>query len=309
MWGPQDDADSIRALHTALDRGVNFIDTAQVYGQGHSEAIVGRVLQERSDEIYVATKVPQVPGLTWPTPDDADPTAYIPASYLIERCEASLRRLKRETIDVYQVHTWASAFNLRDEWFEAMEKLRRQGKIRAVGVSVPDTAPDCVIGALVQGRVDAVQVIYNLFEQAPQRNLFPVCQAHDVAVIARVPFDEGALTGKFTYETTFPEGDLRRRYFRGDNLRAVVDRTEAIRAFKDERHPEMAMAEYALRFCLSHPAVTTVIPGMRTPRQAEMNTAAGDGALLPEEEVDAARRFAWRKDFWREEVEAEPQEA
>jgi aryl-alcohol dehydrogenase-like predicted oxidoreductase len=304
MWGPQDDTESVRALHAALDRGVNFIDTAQGYGKGHSEEIIGRVLRERSEEIYVATKVPPVPGSPWPPPADADPQALFPASYLIEACEGSLRRLGREAIDVYQFHTWAASFNLHDAWHEAMQKLKAQGKIRAVGASVPDTTPENVIGALAQGRVDAVQVIYNLFEQVPAQNLFPVCERLGTGVIVRVPFDESALTGKLTKETTFPEGDVRRRYFRGNNLGAVVDRVEEIRAFKDTRHPGLPMAAYALQFCLSHPAVSTVIPGMRTPRQAEMNTAAGDFAPLSRDELEALRQFAWRKDFWHEEVEA-----
>jgi aryl-alcohol dehydrogenase-like predicted oxidoreductase len=310
MWGPQDDAESVRALHTALDHGVNFIDTAQGYGDGHSETVIGRVLAERSgDEIYVATKVPPRPGHGWPPPPDADATDVFPSDYFIEACEQSLRRLGRDHLDVYQFHTWVSGFNQQDEWKESMAKLKEQGKVRAVGVSVPDTTPANVIGSLVEGVVDSVQVIYNLFDRVPEWNLFPVCEHVGTAVIVRVPFDEGALTGKFTAETTFPEGDVRRHYFRGANLREVVRRVEEIRRFKDRRHPEMSLAEYALRFCLGHPAVSTVIPGTRTPRQAEMNTAAGDGNPLGEEERAELRAFAWRKDFWNEEVEPAPEGA
>ncbi len=305
MWGPQDDDESVRALHTALDRGVNFIDTAQGYGKGHSEEIIGRVLAERGgDEIYVATKVPPRPGYGWPPPLDADANDVFPSDYIIEACEQSLRRLGRNHLDVYQFHTWVPGFNVQDEWKETMAKLKQQGKIRAVGVSVPDTTPANVIGSLAEGTVDAVQVIYNLFDRVPEWNLFPACERHGTAVIVRVPFDEGALTGKFTAETTFPEGDVRRHYFRGENLRETVRRVEEIRAFKDRRHPDLAMAEYALRFSLSHPAVSTVIPGMRNPRQAEMNTAAGDADALSPEERAELRAFAWRKDFWNEEVEA-----
>ena len=189
-----------------------------------------------------------------------------------------------------------------DAWFEAMCRLREQGKIRAIGVSVPDTSPDMVIGALAAGRVQSVQVIYNIFEQYPRWNLFPVCARLGAAVIVRVPFDEGALTGKLTGTTTFPEGDVRRHYFRGRNLPAVVRRVAAVEEFKERRHPGMPLPEYALRFCLSHPAVGTVIPGIRSERQAEMNCAASDGTLLPEEELAAVERFAWRKDFWHDEV-------
>jgi aryl-alcohol dehydrogenase-like predicted oxidoreductase len=303
MWGPQDDQESIRALHRALDLGVNFIDTAQGYGKGHSEELIGKVLKERSEQVYVGTKVPPYPGSPWPPPEDADAAAIFPASYLVAECEKSLRRLGRERVDIYQFHTWATAFNVRDEWFEAMSQLKRQGKIAAIGVSVPDTSPDDIIGALALGRVDVVQVIYNVFEQYPRWNLFPVCQRLGTAVIVRVPFDEGSLTGKLTLGTTFPEGDVRRHYFRGRNLPAVVQRVEAIRKFKDTRHPGMLMPEYALRFCLSHPAVSTVIPGIRTVRQAEANIAPSDGMLLPMEELKEMERLAWRKDFWHVEVD------
>lgn len=302
MWGPQDDADSIRALHRAIDLGVNFIDTAQGYGKGHSEELIGKVLKERSEEIYVATKVPAKPGSKWPLPENANANEFFPASYIIEQCEGSLRRLQRDHLDIYQFHTWATAFNVQDEWFEAMAKLKQQGKIHAIGVSVPDTTPDNVIGALALDRVQSVQVIYNIFEQYPQWNLFPVCEKHGIGVIVRVPFDEGALTGKYTAQTTFPEGDVRRRYFRGRNLPAVINRVEKIREFKNKRHRHMSMAEYALHFCLSHSAVNTVIPGIRNVQQAEMNLAASDGLWLDSNELQELKQFAWRKDFWHEEV-------
>jgi aryl-alcohol dehydrogenase-like predicted oxidoreductase len=185
-----------------------------------------------------------------------------------------------------------------------MARLKQQGKVRAVGVSVPDMTPDNVIGSLARGEVDAVQVIYNLFDQYPRRNLFPVAERFGTAIIVRVPFDEGALTGKYTPGTIFPEGDVRQHYFRGNNLPAVVERVEEIRVIKDRRHPAMSMAEYALRFALSHAAVSTVIPGMRTPAQAAMNTAAADGVWLPTDELNELESVAWRKDFWNEEIGA-----
>ncbi|CAN5592800.1 aldo/keto reductase [soil metagenome] len=303
MWGPQDDSDSVKALQVALDKGVNLIDTAQGYGKGHSESVIGQVLRDRSgDDVYVATKVPPRPGYGWPPPEDADVMEVFPPSHIIGEAEKSLRRLGREALDVYQFHTWASAFNLRDEHFEAMARLKEQGKIRAVGVSVPDTTPDNVIGALARGLVDSVQVIYNIFEQYPRRNLFPVCDRLGIALIVRVPFDEGALTGKFTRDTSFAEGDVRRHYFRGGNLGAVVDAVEAIKEIKERSHPKMPMAEYALRFALSHDAVSTVIPGMRNPRQAELNAAAGDGSRLALKILGELEAAAWRKDFWNEEV-------
>lgn len=302
MWGVQDDNLSIEALHKAIELGVNFIDTAKGYGKGHSEEIIGKVLKEHKETIFVATKIPPVEGTQWPPPNDQDVMKSFPPQYIIENCESSLKRLQRDWIDVYQFHTWASAFNLMDEWFEAMSKLKEQGKIRAIGVSVPDNIPENVIGALALDKIDAVQVIYNIFEQHPQWNLFPVCSRLNIPVIVRVPFDEGALTGKYTLETRFSNEDVRKYYFRGNNLSAVINHVEEIKRFKDKFYPDMPLAQYALRFCLSHNSVSTVIPGIRNPLQAELNTEASDGELLSKLELELLKSFAWRKDFWNEEV-------
>ncbi len=304
-WGPQDDEESLRALHRAVDLGVNFIDTAQGYGSGHSEELIGRLLKERREEVFVATKVPPSPGTPWPPADDADVDRSYPPRYIIKRCEESLRRLRREVIDVYQFHTWASAFNPRDEWYEAIAKLIEAGKIRAAGVSVPDKTPDCVIGALALGKIQVVQVIYNIFEQYPQWNLFPVCERLGIGVIVRVPLDEGALAGTYRPTTVFSEGDMRRHYFRGGNLATVVKRVARVKRFKNTRHPEMPLAEYALRFCLSHSTPGTVIPGIRSVGQAEANVAAADGRRLGSRELEELKSFAWRKDFWTEEFTIE----
>jgi aryl-alcohol dehydrogenase-like predicted oxidoreductase len=306
MWGPQDDNESIKALHKAIDLGVNFIDTAQGYGSGHSEELVGKVLKERKEEIYVATKVPPKGYSPWPPPDNYDSRKSFPGDYIMEECEKSLKRLQRDYVDVYQFHTWASAFNIGDEWYEAMSKLKQLGKIRAIGVSVHDTTPDSVLASLVNGRVDAVQVIYNIFEQYPQFNLLPIAEQTGTAIIVRVPFDEGSLTGKFTPQTTFPEGDVRKHYFRGSNLPAVIKKVKEIEEFKNNKgHKNWPMPEYALRFCLSHSAVSTVIPGIRNVKQAELNCAVGDGIWLDKNELEELKKLYWRKDFWHEEATLE----
>lgn len=302
MWGPQDDQESVKALHKAIDLGVNFIDTALGYGKGHSEEVIGNVLQSRTENLFVATKVPPIPGCPWPVPDDYDINDAYPADHIIGECEKSLKRLKRDYVDIYQFHTRTPSFNIEDGWFAAMQKLKADGKIRAIGVSVHDTTPDAVIGSLINERVESIQVIYNIFEQYPRKNLLPVCKKMGVAVIVRVPFDEGALTGKFTEETKFAEGDVRQHYFRGNNLSAVIDRVNQIDKFKEINHPGMPIAEYALRFCLSDLAVSTVIPGIRNIRQAELNTAASDGKLFDMTELEQLKQFNWRKDFWNEEV-------
>src|ERR1035437_3787132 len=302
MWGPQKDSDSFDALNKAVDLGVNFIDTAQGYGKGHSEEIIGRFLKNRNETIYIATKIPPVEGTNWPPSDNQDANISFPPKYIIEQCEKSLKRLKRDYIDVYQFHTWTSSFNSQNEWFEAMSRLKEQGKIRAIGVSVHDTSPDSVIGSLILEKVDSVQVIYNIFEQYPQFNLFPVCERLNKAVVVRVPFDEGSLTGKFTEQTVFTEGDVRAHYFRGNNLKAVVKKVNEIKEVKDNNHPGMPMAEYALRFALSHSAVSTVIPGIRNVQQADLNTKASDGNILPSNEKEELKKYYWRKDFWNNEI-------
>lgn len=302
MWGPQNDAESISALNKAVDLGVNFIDTAQGYGKGHSEEIIGRFLKNRNEEIYIATKIPPIEGTEWPPKDNQNSNISYPSKYIIEQCEKSLKRLQRDHIDVYQFHTWAPAFNIQNEWFDAMYRLKEKGKIRAIGVSVHDTSPDSVIGSLILEKVDSVQVIYNIFEQYPQFNLFPVCEILKKAVVVRVPFDEGALTGKYTEQTVFAEGDVRAHYFRGNNLKKVVKKVNEIKEVKEKSHPDMPMAEYSLRFALSHSAVSTVIPGIRNVQQADLNTKASDGNILPSNEKEELKKYYWRKDFWNNEI-------
>ena len=301
-WGPQSDKESIRTLHHAIDLGLNFIDTAQGYGDGHSETLIGQVLKERKEKIIVATKVPPKE-FDWPARIDYDARKAFPKAYVIEECEKSLKRLQREYLDIYQFHTWSAKFNSQDEWYETFEELKQQGKIRASGVSVPDYTPDYVIGALVDGRIDSIQLIYNIFEQFPAWNILKVCKANNVGVIVRVPFDEGALTGKYSNETVFPEGDIRQHYFRGNNLKKVVKKITEIEYYKNETFNKLSMAELALKFCLSNNAVSTVIPGMRNMKQAEMNIAVSNGNYFSRDELDKLEQFAWRKDYWNEEIE------
>lgn len=301
-WGPQNDNDSIKALHHAIDLGVNFIDTAQGYGNGKSEEIIGKVLLERSEEIFVATKIPPKT-FEWPPKLDYDANLAFPKDYLIKECEKSLKRLKRDYLDLYQLHTWSSKFNVQDELFEVFEKLKKDGKIRASGASLPDTTPEFIVGALSDGNIDSVQLIYNLFEQFPAWNLLKLCKANEIGVIVRVPFDEGSLTGKYSLDTCFPEGDIRQYYFRGNNLKAVIEKVKKIKEYKDEKHPSFTMADFALKFCLSNIAVSTVIPGMRNFKQAQMNANVSDGNYLSDDEIKKIIKFAWRKDFWNEVVD------
>jgi aryl-alcohol dehydrogenase-like predicted oxidoreductase len=293
-WGDQEDDDSIRALNEAIDRGVNFIDTAAGYGDGHSERLIGKVLKERSEEIKVATKTPlKFPGTWPPSPDDNWEDRYGEA-YLRENVEERLRNLDVECIDLLQLHTWTRAWNRDPKPFEVLRKLQEEGKIATIGVSTPEQDQNAVIDLMRGGWVDSVQVIYNIFEQEPAAELLPVAKEHNVGIIVRVAMEEGALTGKFTKDTTFSEDDFRSKYFAGDRMVRVVERVEKIR----EAFPDENLAALALRFALQHPAVSTVIAGMRNPRQVELNVPVADMPPLSDEQMEKLHKHAWLKQFW-----------
>ncbi len=294
-WGPQDDAESLRSLHQAADLGVTFIDTAEVYGGGHSETIIGRFLKERRETITVATKTPPEKGLWPPSPYSHWSEAYSEA-YLRRNVEQRLRNLGMDCLDVLQLHTWTRAWNRDPGPLAALAKLKEEGKIRQVGISTPEQDQNSVNGPIRDGLLDTVQVIFNLFEQEPAAETLPLALEKGVGVIVRVVFEEGALTGKFTADTTWPEGDFRREYFRGERLGRVLTRVDRIR--EDLRETGYSLPQAALRFALDHPAVSTVIPGMRSPTQAQANTAVSDLEPLPQELQEKLRRHIWRRGVW-----------
>ena len=294
-WVGADDDESLRALRRAIDLGLTFIDTALGYGDGHSERLVGQVVRDHSQPIYVATKVPPKNG-QWPARAGVPASEAFPRDHVIACTERSLRNLGLEAIDVQQFHVWSDEWVGQGDWLEAIELLKEQGKIRFFGVSINDHQPDNALTLLDTGVVDTVQVIYNIFDQSPEDHLFPACQRHDVGVIVRVPLDEGGLTGTVTPETTFPEGDFRASYFAGDRKRAVFERVQAIVA--DLGIPLDEAAEIALRYTLSHPAVSTVIPGMRSVRNAERNCAIGDGRGLTPEQVGTLKAHRWVRSYY-----------
>ena len=296
MWLGADDEESLRALHRAVELGLNLIDTALGYGDGHSERLVGKVVRERSEEIVVTTKIPPKNGI-WPAPDGLDPEEAFPADHVRACTERSLRNLGLDTIDVQQFHVWSDEWVGRGSWLQAIEELKSEGKIRAFGISNNDHQPANAVKLVESGAVDTVQVIYNVFDQSPEDELLDACREHGVGVLARVPFDEGALTGTIGPDTEFPDGDFRNHYFRGDRRQQVADRVQAI---LDELGIEREqLPEVALRYILSHPAVSTAIPGMRSVRNVERNCAVGDGRGLPDEQVAALKRHRWVRDFYR----------
>jgi aryl-alcohol dehydrogenase-like predicted oxidoreductase len=294
QWLGAEDQQSLEALNRAIDLGVNFIDTALAYGRGHSEQLVGKVVRERQERIVVASKIPPK-NQQWPAPGGVDPDEAFPAEWIRRCTERSLSNLGMDTIDVMQFHVWNDEWVGRGSWHEGIQELRDEGKIRFFGVSINDLQPANAVKLIETGVVDTVQVIYNVFEQAPEDTLFAACERNDVGVIARVPFDEGSLTGRLTPDTTFPEGDFRNEYFSGDHSLEHVD--ERVRAILGDLGIEREeLAEVALRYVLSHRAVSTVIPGMRTVRNVERNAAIGDGAGLPAERVEALKAHRWDRD-------------
>lgn len=294
-WSRQDEGESVRALHRAADLGVDFIDTAAVYGEGRSERIIGRFLKERRGTIRVATKTPLDGGVWPPTPYEGPEVQY-GERYLRENVEQRLRNLGTDCLDLLQLHTWTRAWNRHPAPFETLRRLREEGKIRAIGVSTPEHDQNCVIDLIRGGWVDSVQVIYNLFEQEPAAELLPTALEHGTAIIVRVAFDEGSLTGKFRKDTVFPEGDFREEYFRGPRLARTVDRVERIR--EDLEGSSLTLPQAALQFVLDHPAVSTVIPGIRNAAQAEAN-AAVSGLPRPDSALMLRlRRHNWRRSIW-----------
>ncbi len=274
MWGHQDDAVSLDALRRSIDLGVNFVDTAAVYGDGRSERLVGKVHKERNRSFAVATKIPPK-NMRWPAAHGTPLKEAFPSRWIREKTEASLKDLGIDCVDLQQLHVWAPNWVRECDWFEEMEKLKKEGKIRHIGVSLNDHEPTEAVPLVESGMADVVQVIYNIFDQSPEDRLFPACLKADVGVLARVPLDEGALTGKFTVDTRFPPGDWRSDYFSPAILKETVARVDRLKALAGKRFP--SLADLALKFCLAQPAVSCVIPGIRNKAQADQNCAASEG--------------------------------
>lgn len=289
-WSGTDDSEVQAALELAVASGVTFFDTAWGYGRGASERVLGALVRAHPERrLFVATKIPPK-NLTWPSRREFTLDDCFPPDHIRDYAERSLENLGVPCIDLLQFHVWEDAWARDARWQRAMDDLRRQGLVRAVGVSVNRWEPTNCIDTLRTGLVEAVQVIYNIFDQSPEDELFAACQEMGVAVIARVPFDEGSLSGQLHAGIEFPEGDFRRIYFGPENLAPTLARVDALRAALPS---EASMPEVALRFCVSHPAVTTVIPGMRRPAHVRANVAAvAQGAL------DAAHLAALRAHRW-----------
>ncbi len=291
-WTGSDDEQSMAALERAVALGCNFFDTAYAYGQGKSERLLGQLLRAHPDKrLYGASKIPPK-NLKWPAAPTTTLDEAFPADHIREYAEKSLANIGVSTLDLLQFHVWNDEWTADDRWQKAVAALKSEKLVNAIGISVNRWEPENGIRALRTGLIDAVQVVYNIFDQAPEDRLFPVCRELGVAVIARVPFDEGTLTGTLTRESTWPEGDFRNIYFAGDKLAQSVERAERLRA---DIPPGMTMPELALRFILAHPDVSTVIPGMRQVRNVDANLATSDGRALDAAVMRALRAHRWER--------------
>ncbi len=281
---------SIASLQRAVELGCNFFDTAWAYGEGHSERLLGELVRRQQEtRLYIATKIPPK-NQRWPARPEYRLDDVFPPDHIRRFTEDSLKNLGLQQIDLMQFHVWDDGWAEEERWQRALDDLKREGLIRAVGLSLNRWEPENGIRTIRTGLIDAVQVIYNIFDQAPEDRLFPACRELGVAVIARVPFDEGTLTGTLTMDSRWPEGDWRNHFFAPDNLKASVERAEALRPFVP---PGTTMAELALRFILSNADVATVIPGMRKVRHVEANLAASEQGRLDAGLIERLRAHRW----------------
>ena len=298
-WGPVDDTDSIRTLHRAYEQGINFVDTAELYGAGHSEEVIGQSLRRwhDQDKIYVATKVQPT---AWPSPDDDDPLmrGRYPAWHLRHAVDQSLRRLQVDRIDLLQLHGWFASGTASLDWLETLNELRIAGKVDQTGVSIRDYRPQEGVDLAALGLVASVQVVFNLFEQRPSQRLFPAGEATDTAFIARVPFDSGSLVGNWTPDTYshWKPGSVPHTLFRGDRFAETLRRTDALKALCAPYYA--TLAEAAIRFSLSTPAVAAVIPGMRTTHEVDLNVRYSDGAPFPTELANQLAEHNWPRNYY-----------
>ncbi|HJQ71209.1 MAG TPA: aldo/keto reductase [Blastocatellia bacterium] len=291
-WSGSSDEESLASLQYAVDLGCNFFDTAWAYGEGRSEALLGKLVRDNPDKrIYTASKIPPK-NRQWPSRRGSTLDDCFPPDHIEEYVHSSLANSGLESFDLMQFHVWEDSWLADDRWAKTIDEMKRQGLIKAAGISINRWEPWNGVQTVRSGLIDAVQVIYNIFDQNPEDELFPACVEMDVAVIARVPFDEGSLTGTLTKESAWPEGDWRNTYFVAENLIPSVERAEAIKQILPEG---LSLPEAALRFILNNAAVSTTIPGMRKRSHVESNIKASDLGPLPDQMVAELRKHRWER--------------
>jgi aryl-alcohol dehydrogenase-like predicted oxidoreductase len=291
-WTGSDDDQSFESLDRAIELGCNFFDTAWAYGDGHSERLLGATLKRHpGTRLYIATKIPPK-NRKWPAKPSYALEDVFPADYIREYTEKSLENIGVSTLDLQQLHVWTDEWATDDRWQPALRALKDEGLVRAIGISVNRWQPANVLRALESGLIDVVQVVYNVFDQSPEDELLPYCEKHGIAIIARVPFDEGSLTDTLTPDSTWPKGDFRNLYFSPENLQATLPRVARLRSVVP---PGMSMPQLALRHILAHPAVSTVIPGMRKLGNVEQNLGVSDGGALAADLLTELKSHRWER--------------
>ena len=298
-WSSSDDQESLQSLQTAANLGCNFFDTAFVYGDGRSENLLGQTVRDnREKRLYTATKIPPK-NMEWPARPDSTLKESYPPDHVEEYVHRSLENARLESFDLIQFHTWNDGWLKDDRWFYKLDDLRSQNLVKAIGLSINRWEPWNGVRAVNTGQVDSVQVIYNIFDQNPEDDLFPACEEMKVAVIARVPFDEGTLTGTLTKDSKWPEGDWRNNYFVAENLLPSLERADALKKLLNDWNrehkgePEITMPELALRFILTNKTVSTIIPGMRKLKNVELNIAASDAGPVPRDLHEQLKKHRW----------------
>jgi aryl-alcohol dehydrogenase-like predicted oxidoreductase len=287
-WSGSDDEESLAALQLSVESGCNFFDTAWAYGEGRSDGLLGEVLaRNQSKRIFAASKVPPL-NRRWPAAETY--AKAFPPEHVFKYAELIRQKLGVDSIDLLQFHVWDDSWADERDFRSTVEKLKKDGTIRAFGLSLNRWQPENGLRALRTGLVDAVQVIYNIFDQAPEDELFPLCKEMNIGVIARVPLDEGSLGGKLTADTKFPEGDWRRTYFNPENLKATIERVEKLRPILPKG---MSLPVMALRFILSNPVVSTTIAGMRKPQHVRQNLSASGAGPLPADLLRELKKHRW----------------
>ncbi len=289
-WSESDDHQSLQALQLSVDLGCNFFDTAWAYGDGKSDGLLGQIIASNPGKrLYAASKIPPLND-KWPASPKDKYHDVFPADHVFQYAEAIRKKLGTDSIDVLQLHVWDDSWANDPEFRSTVEKLKREGLIRAFGLSLNRWQPANGIKALRTGLVDVVQVIYNIFDQSPEDELFPVCKELNIGVIARVPLDEGSLGGKMTLQTRFPESDWRSKYFGPENLANTIPRVEKL---KTVLPPSMSLPEMALRFILANPTASTTIVGMRKLEHVKQNIALSDQGPLDQKLLGALKSHRW----------------
>lgn len=298
MWKGADDEESLKALDAAVESGINFIDTALVYGDNlnhHSEKLIGQFLKTLplDKKVYVASKIYPM-NRQWPALSKVPIEQVFPLSWIYEAVQLSLYNLQVDSIDLVQFHVWQDSFAVTDYWKEAVRDLTARGKVKHWGISINDYEPANVLKTLETGLIDTVQFIFNIYHQEPEKELLPFAEKNNIGLIARVPLDEGGLTGKITPETVF--GDWRDDFFKGSRKREVIEKAEALK--KLMRDEATDLPELALRWILTHKEVSTVIPGMRKVAHALDNARVSDGRNLSDPLMTELKSHAWERNFY-----------